>query len=192
MSATPARLGLVARVGGVLVAPRATLAQLACGDARAGDIALFMCAWLVAGWLPLIVRAGVLGVEAGLDAGLFALMGTFQQLLPDVLGVLLAGIMMSLFVPKSGRGHGRSADLAAYAWIPYLAVQVTGSLVYSVVGHTPSVLARQIVTGVALAWAVAVWALAVDAARQPPSSPSGPSSATASATSASAATGATS
>ena len=174
-----ARLGFAARIGGVLVAPRATLARLADGDARAGDIALLMCGWLVAGWLPLIARAFVLGIEAGFDAGLFGLMGTFQQLLPDVLGVLLAGIMMSLFVPKQARGHGRSADLAAYAWVPYLAVQVAGSLAYSAIGHAPSPLARQVVTGVALAWAVVVWALAVDAARQPSST----SSATASATS---------
>ncbi len=87
---------------------------------------------------------------------------------------------MSLFVPKGARGHGRSADLAAYAWVPYLSVQVAGSLAYSAVGHAPSQLVRQIVTGIAVAWAVVVWALAVDAARRPPSAAAS-SSATASA-----------
>jgi hypothetical protein len=167
MSARAGRLSFGERIGGVLVAPRATLLRLAAGEARAGDVAWLMCGWLVAGWMPLLVRAVLTGAEAGVDAGLFGLLQTFQQLLPDVLGILLAGMLMSLFVPKGARGYGRSADLAAYAWVPYLTLQVAGSLVYSALGRGPSPAATQWVTGAALAWAVAVWALALDAARTP-------------------------
>ena len=161
------RLRFAERLGGVLVAPRTTLLRLADGDARAGDVAGLMCAWLVAAYLPLLVHAALLGTEAGFDAGLFALLATFQHLLPDVLGVLVAGIMMSLFVPKGARGYGSVADLAAYAWVPYVTVQLAGSLVFSAVGQAPSSLATHCVTGAAVVWAVAVWALALDAARRP-------------------------
>jgi hypothetical protein len=166
-----ARLRLGERLGGVLVAPRATLLRLADGEARAGDVAWLMCGWLVAGWMPLIVRAILTGAEAGFDAGLLSLLQTFRELLPDVLGIFVAGMVMALFVPKGARGHGRSADLASYAWVPYVTVQLAGSIVYSVAGRAPSDAARQWVTGAALAWAIAVWALALDAARTPSSPP---------------------
>lgn len=165
------RLGLAERLGGVLVAPRATLLRLADGEARAGDVAWLMCGWFVAGWMPLLVRAVLTGAEAGFDAGLLSLMQTFRELLPDVLGIFVAGMVMALFVPKGARGHGRSADLASYAWVPYVTVQLAGSIAYSIAGRPPSDAAQKWVTGAALAWAIAVWALALDAARTPSSPP---------------------
>jgi hypothetical protein len=162
-----ARLGFSERTGGVLVAPRTTLARLAGGEARAGDVAWLMCGWLVAGWMSRLVRALLLGAEAGIESGVMGVLQTCQQLLPDVLGVLVAGVVMSLFVPKGARGAGRTADLAAYAWVPYLAVQLGGSLVFTALGRPPSQAATQWVTGAALTWAVVVWALALDAARAP-------------------------
>ena len=49
-----------ARIGGILVAPRRTLARLVDGEARARDVVWLLAAKLVAGQLPEVVRAGLL------------------------------------------------------------------------------------------------------------------------------------
>jgi hypothetical protein len=178
-----APLGFAGRIGGVLVAPRPTLARLAGGELRAGDVAWLVLAWLLAAYLPQLVHAGLVGAGIGVDAGLQALLATVSALLPDVLGILVAGMMMSLFLPRAARSHG--LDLAGYAWVPYLTVQLVGSFVFTLRGRAASPAMQQLVTAIGLGWGVAVWALALSAARdaaaptQPslPSSPSTPPSA---------------
>jgi hypothetical protein len=159
----PMAMGFAERVGGVLVAPRRTLARLAAGEQRAGDVAWLVIGWLVAAYLPQLVHAGLVARALGADNGLQALLVTVSQLLPDVLGIFAAGMVMSLFLPKAARAAG--LDLAGYAWVPYLLVQLVGSLVFTALGTVPSPLVRKAVTAVGLVWGLVIWGLALAAAR---------------------------
>jgi hypothetical protein len=156
-----------ARVGGVLVAPRRTFDRLADGEARAGDVAWLIVAKLVVQYLPSLTRAFFIGREEGVAAGAQSVLMTAQQVLPDILGILIAGVIMSFFVGKEARGYGRTLELAAYAWIPYLAFELVSSLFFSARGYMPSAHTQQLVDGVAVAWATVAWTLALLAARVP-------------------------
>jgi hypothetical protein len=155
------------RVGGVLVAPRATMARLVGGEARARDVVFLLLGKLLAGELPSLVRAWLMFRDAGAGAGLQALFMVTRELLPDVLGILIAGVAMSFFVGKESRGYGRTVDVAAYAWIPYLAFELLAALFFSVRGVLPSPNVQFAVDALAVAWAVAVWTLGLVAARAP-------------------------
>jgi len=153
------------RIGGVLVSPRATLARLAAGEARAGDVAWLMVAWLVASRLPSLAKAALLGRAFGVAYGLQATLAVTSAILPDVLGILVAGAILSLFVRATL--PARPFDLASYAYVPYLTLNLLGSLYYSARGYEPSATAQYLVHGVGIAWGVVVWALALLAATKP-------------------------
>jgi hypothetical protein len=167
MTAAPAqRLRFSERVGGVLVAPVRTFARLAAGEARASDVAWLMLAWLLAGSLPQVVQALLLGRAWDVQTGAQALLMLVSHvLLADILGILVAGLLLSLFLPRGARGHGQAFDVAAYAWIPYLAVRLGGSLLYTALGRAPSPRAQTAVELAGLAWAVVAWACALWTAR---------------------------
>lgn len=159
------------RIGGVLVAPRAALrAAAARSDGRgATDVAWLIAAKLVAGELPRLVRAGLRGVELGLGAGLQGVLMTLQAALPDVILVMVGGLVMSLFAGPRPAGNQRPAeavDVAAYAFVPYLAVQLAGALLYTALGQSPSQVATLTLRGVGLAWAGAIWAIGLLALRR--------------------------
>ncbi len=161
------------RIGGVLVAPRRTFARLAAGEARAGDVPWLLLAKLVIDELPQLVRAALALVAVGPGYALTLVLASLNDLVLDVFGILAAGLVFGLFV-RRGPGGGAKAgalDLAAYAWIPYFAVGVAAALVFTAVGHPPSPRARHLVDGVALAWAVAAWAVALVAARRAAGAP---------------------
>jgi hypothetical protein len=157
----------VERVGAVLVAPRRAMREAATAPVGHGsaDVAWLIAAKLVAGETPRLARALVRGMEAGPGAALLGLVTTAQQVLPDVLGVLIASVVMSLL---SGRGRGggeRALDLAAYAWVPYLAVEVAAALAFTALGRPPSDAVSWLVAALGAAWAAMVWALGLAAAR---------------------------
>jgi hypothetical protein len=156
-----------ARIGGVLVAPRSTLARLADGEARAADVAWLLVAKLVAQDLPSLVRGLLLAREEGIGAGIQALLIAAQALLPDVLGILIAGVVMSFFVGKGARGYGRTLELAAYAWVPYFAVELAVALFYSLRAVAPSPSVQHIVDAVSLMAGGLSWTWALLAARAP-------------------------
>jgi hypothetical protein len=154
--------GFAARIGGVLAAPRVTLAALVDGEARAADIGWLLVAKLVCGNLPHLVRA----LASGLADGPIAALSVVAVLLPDVLGVLLAGLVMSLFVDARARGYTRVYEVAAYAWVPYLAVELASALLFTALAMAPPQWAQRLVGSVAIGWAVVVWTLALLAARR--------------------------
>lgn len=160
-------LGFAARIGGVLAAPRRTLARLAGGEARPGDIAWLLLVRLVAGELDRLVRAALLARDSGLGDGVQYALSTVTAVLPDLVGILLAGLLLGLFVSRGTRGHGRAFDLAAYAWVPYLAVTLARALYYTARGAPPSDEAELAFDVVGVGWSALVWALALAAARAP-------------------------
>ena len=151
------------RIGGVLIAPRATFARLAAGEARPSDVAWLVVLRLVAGELDRFARAIAVMREFGVGAAAQEVLMVSSAVMPDVVGILAAGVLMQLFA------RARNAfDVAAYTWIPYLAVQLAGALYFSARGHAPSARAHTIVEGAGVAWAVAVWIVALIEVRKLP------------------------
>src|SRR5258706_6249118 len=123
------RMSFVERVGGVLVAPRATLTEAARAPIGQGtaDVAWLVAARLVAGHTPELVHAGLRGLDLGPAAGLFGTLAVVQAALPDVVMILVGGVVMSLFSGGAARrapSLATSLDLAAYAWIPFFALKL--------------------------------------------------------------------
>jgi hypothetical protein len=153
--------GFVERIGGVLVTPRRTMERLAAGEARAGDVAWLLVARVMAGELDQLARAWALARQIGVGFGLQSALATFTAVLPDVCGILVAGMVMGLFAPRTARAF----DVAAYAWVPYLAVTMLGALYYTARGYPPSGRGLDVITGVGVAWAMAVWTFGLLATR---------------------------
>lgn len=159
---------LPSRLGGLLVAPKKTWRALVQAPAARGatDVALLIAARLIAGELPRIVHEVVRGVEIGVGAGLAGLLNVIGTVVPDVLAILIAGLIGSVVV---GRRRAATAeprpstseplDIAAWSWVPYLAVQLAGALLYTVRGYPPSARAQELLSAIALGWSVVVWAL---------------------------------
>lgn len=153
------------RIGGVLVRPRATCRRLASGAARASDIALLMLAWFVANNLVYIARCFVMMRVFDVATGIEQLMANLSQaLLPGVVGVVLAGLILSFFLPNRIRADVPAFDLAAYAWVPYMVVQLAGSLLLSALAQPVTPLADHVAMGLGIAWGAAVWGCALWAA----------------------------
>jgi hypothetical protein len=118
------------------------------------------------------MRSWYRGVELGFGAGLQGVIATLQTALPDLAGILVAALVMSLLAgptPKRVAGDPVKADaldLAAYAWIPYLCIEMAAAVYFSLRGFPPSLRTRTIVTGVALAWAMLVWIFGLLALRE--------------------------
>jgi thiol-disulfide isomerase/thioredoxin len=173
-------MGFFARIGGVLVAPRKTLGRMvAAGESRGGrDVALLLVLRVVAGELPRLVRALMRGVDLGLLAGLQSLSRTTAEVLPDVLGILAAGVALSLLGGRRETAEGQKRidafDLAAYAWVPYLAATVTLGIAFMVTRRPPTPAMRLAGEGIALGWAAAVWLCALLALRRAPEAPPPP------------------
>ena len=160
-------LGFLDRVGGVLVAPRATLAREMADKAPhgLGDVAWLLLLRVLAGETPRLARAVSLGVDHGVVFGVQAVLAVFQQVLPDVAGILVGALVMSLFAGRRARPRGHSLDLAAYAFVPYLATEVLAALLFTLRGYEPSLAKQQGVQAAALAWAAFVWTQGLKASR---------------------------
>jgi hypothetical protein len=153
------------RIGGVLVRPRATCKRLASGAARASDIALLMLAWFLASSLTNIARCFVMMRAFDAATGIELLMSQLSQsLLPGVIGVVLAGLILSFFLPNRLRADVPAFDLAAYAWVPYMVVQLAGSLLLTALARPVTPLAQYVAFGLGIGWAAAVWGIALWAA----------------------------
>ena len=164
-------LSFDARIGGVLVAPRRTLARLAAGEARPGDVAWLLVLRLVCGELDRLVRAALLVRDSGLMDGVQYALSTVTTVVPDLFGILLAGLVLGLFVSRGARGYGRAFDLASYAWVPYLTVTVARALIYTARGYPPSDAADLAFDAFGVGWSAVVWALALLEARAPDDAP---------------------
>jgi hypothetical protein len=155
------------RVGGILVAPRETLERVSAGEGGLNDVIVLLVAKVLADQMATVAR-GLLGVPAfGGAAALQGLLQAASSALPDVLAILIAGVALALVGGANRRGRGRELDLAAYAWVPYLAVKVAVALVHTALGRPPGPTEEHAVDAVAIGWSVAVWLLALRAWRRP-------------------------
>jgi thiol-disulfide isomerase/thioredoxin len=158
---------MLARIGGILVAPRATLARAV--DAPDGqgtrDITLLLAVRLVAGELPGIVRAILRGKQLGLAVGFTSFMTLIAQILPDLLAITAAGLVLQWV--RRGHSDERKAsafDIAGYAWVPYFALQMAAATAIGVAafaGATVPPWVRTATTFVAVGWSLAIFVLAL-------------------------------
>ncbi|HEY2746764.1 MAG TPA: hypothetical protein VGL86_19180 [Polyangia bacterium] len=151
------------RIGGVLVAPRRTFARLGAGEARPSDVAWLVVMRLVAGELDRLARAVGVAREFGVGAAAQEILAVASVVMPDVVGILAAGVVMQLCSRSK-----RAFDVAAYAWVPYLTVQLAGALAFSARGVAPGATARAALEGLGLLWALAVWIVALVELRKLP------------------------
>jgi len=166
--------GFLERVGGVLAAPPPTMRALARGGLGGGqhalrDVGILLGLRLVAGELPSLVAASARAVKLSLGAGLQSLLVTVGQIAPDVLGILVAGLLLSALAGRArhtpGPERATAFDLAAYAWVPYLAGRLVFVLGSIASGRVPSPVAQQVADVVALLWAAFAWVSALVALR---------------------------
>jgi hypothetical protein len=124
-------LGFIDRIGTALVAPRRALSDVARGRAAGGfdDAALllllkFLCtesrALVAAGWMTL--ASGISAAGPALLARVSAVIGA------ELVLVFAAGVVITVAAGKRRRLR-RDFDQAGVTLIPYLAVELTGSLV---------------------------------------------------------------
>ena len=142
---------MLERIGNALIAPRKAIKE-----ARASDIAWLLLFRVIAGETPRIARGLVRGYEGNVQAMVSGIVGAFSAVLPDLLGILIGAILLSLFVRSQ-----RTLDVAAIAWVPYLAVELCGALLFSALGRPMRPMEEHAIDLVAVGWATAVWILGV-------------------------------
>ncbi len=149
------------RIGGILVAPVSTLRELVRqpGGRGASDVALLIAARLIAGETPRLLRAIFRGIDLGAGAGVSGVINALLTIAPDVIAILVASMLLSVLAGRRAKGTQEAdpLDVAAYAWVPYLTVQLASALLFTLRGHPPSTTHETIILGVALAWSFVVW-----------------------------------
>jgi hypothetical protein len=169
--------GFATRIGSVLVAPREALARVADGEGGLSDVSWLLVARVVCGETPRLVKA-FLGVKSlGPLAAIQGALGAASAILPDLLGILVGSVALALLrgLGLHGRDRagepwakGRELDLAAVAWIPYLTVRVVSVLVFTALQRPPSTVEERVFDGLAVAWSVMIWTLALVMLREGP------------------------
>jgi hypothetical protein len=144
------------RIGAALLTPRQAVRQIDAGQGTR-DVFWLLIARVVAGETPRLARALVRGGEGNLSAALSGILGAASAVLPDLLGILVGAILLSLFAGK--KKPDRTLDVAACAWIPYLTVTLGGALLFTALGRPMTPLEQHLVDGLAVGWASLVWVL---------------------------------
>jgi hypothetical protein len=162
---------LIDRIGGILVSPREGVRQIVAGQGVA-DVTLLLATRVAAGETPRIARALVRGWEGNPSAAVSGVLAAATAVLPDVLGILIGAILLSLLggrkkpIAERGKVSDRTLDVAAYAWIPYLAVSLAGALLFTAIGRPMKPIEEYLINGVALGWATLVWIIGLSELRK--------------------------
>lgn len=164
-------IGRVACIGGALVSPRSTLRRIALTDEGGlGDVGLLLGARFLVDAAPSLARA-LLWLPRGEPLpAIQGVLQTLSRLLPDVVAIVLGALALALFAGRgrdAAAGRGRELDLAAYAWVPWVAVQVAAMAIHVALGRVPSATERQLAQLVGLTWSAVLWATALWVLRHP-------------------------
>lgn len=160
-------MGFLERVGAALVAPRHALAIADTGRGGAGDLAILLALDFLATETRAIVAALWTIVVASPMAGLQALLAHMNSALGEDLVLWLGAGVLITVLAGGRRSPGRDFDLAAVAWVPFLAIHLVGSLALSLGWH-PAGWAIEALRVVALAWMGGLVILAILHARRRP------------------------
>ena len=134
MTAAPAtapRVGFSERIGRAVLFPHKASRALIQGE-RGGlrDAALLLVPRLLMSETQHLTAQLRELQQGGLRAGFTVLTDAFSALLPDLLGILLGGVLMSLLLGEKERRlrPGLTLDLSAQAWLGWLFLHVLASL----------------------------------------------------------------
>lgn len=158
MSTASATAGFGERVGRAIFFPRQASRALISGQPGGLRDAVLLA-------LPRLLISDVQRLSAelselrygGLRAGFAVLVDAASALLPDVLGILLGSVLMSVVLGEKERRlrPGLTLDLSAQAWLGWLFVHVLTALTQTLLQRQPGPL-----LSAALPWvAFAVWVL---------------------------------
>lgn len=168
-------LGLVDRVGGILVAPRRTMAGLLAGG-RGGmeDLAILLGLQVLALQLPHLVRVIWFALAVNPRAGLLNLFNLLvQAALVPLLGALVGSMLLGWLSPKEA-DRSRNLDLASLAAVPMLVLQVLAGVVLWLLGAAALRTLGLVVLVGGVAWFVVLLALARALLREQPPRPDPP------------------
>ncbi len=159
---------LATRIGLALVAPRRAFELADASGGRAGltDVATLLVLKFLCVEARAIVAAAWTMVSVGFLPGLGSLAPRLQAAIGlDLLLVFGGGAFLTLAAGKR-RSPARDFDLAAVAWLPYLALSLAASLVITVAGARPPHQLNDLIGLVALALLAGWLGMAVRHARQ--------------------------
>ena len=154
---------IVDRIGSILVSPKEGVRQIAAGQGVA-DVTFLIIARVFAGETPRIARAMVRGWEGNPSAAVSGVLAAATAVLPDVLGILIGAILLSLLGGR--KKPDRTLDVAAYAWIPYLAISLAGALLFTAIGRPMKPIEEYMISGIALGWSTIVWLIGLSELRK--------------------------
>lgn len=158
MSAGAAAVGFAERIGRAVLFPHKAVRALAQGEPGGlRDTALlFLPRLLVSDTQRLGLELSQVQ-EGGVRAVLQLLISAASALLPDVLGILLASVFMSLALGESERQlrPGLTLDVGAQAWLAWLFFHVLMALAQTLLQHEPGPLLQATLPYMAFA----VWLL---------------------------------
>jgi hypothetical protein len=163
-------VNLVTRVGGMLVAPRATLEALRAGaPGGLNDLMLLLVALLVAEQLPQLVRSLWFLFAVSYSGGISAFFNTVAQgILVPVVAIFVGALAINITTRGKARTE-RNVDLAALCAVPLIVLSVCMTLVFRLSGWRPPPWSLNLVMyGLGGIWYLALLVLAVTTARRGP------------------------
>ena len=150
--------GFAERVGRAILFPQQASRALSAGQPGGlRDAALLFLPRLLISDVQRLTRELTQVGDGGAPAAFQLLLAAASALLPDVLGILLGGVVMSLALGQRERllRPGLTIDLAAQAWLGWLFVHVLAALGLTLLQQEPGALYRATLPWVAFA----VWVL---------------------------------
>jgi thiol-disulfide isomerase/thioredoxin len=165
---TPGRFGFAARLGAILVAPRAALAAADHpeeGGKSVTDLAALFGLTVLALLTAEVVTAGWILVSGELGGGLGSLAAALSRVVSGHLTFLLVLAVVIYALAGRRRSLGRDLDLACASLVPLLVLQIAAALVFTLAGVRPSSLVSDSIGFVGYGWSMALALLAVLQAR---------------------------
>lgn len=152
--------GFATRVGLAVLCPRQAAARLCAGE-RGGlrdAVLLFLPRVVVSDEVPLTLSLVRL-VDGGLGAGLDLFVDLLRALTPDLIGIALGGVVMSLLLGSRERllRPGLTLDLTAQAWLLWLFILVVAKLALTLLRLNPPPLWQQLGRAVAFGAVALHW-----------------------------------
>ncbi len=127
-------VGFVDRLGLALIAPRraCAISDELRGRAGLSDAFTLLCAKVLCLELPSLVRAVWAMIVNGVGSGATGVGMAIQDAAGvDLILLLAAGLLITIGAGRR-RAPGRDFDLAAVAWVPYFAIDVTARLGFAI------------------------------------------------------------
>jgi hypothetical protein len=160
-------LGLLDRLGGMLLAPRRTLEEaLASGRGGLGDLVAWLALQVVAVHLARLAIAFVYMFKVSYASGVSMLLNTIADAVWVPLAAVLAASLVAGQLSKGRAGRARALDLCCLAGLPLIGLQLGASLVVALAGVRVGPLAAAAVLAGSGFWFLALTGIAIRVIRR--------------------------